>query len=178
MPHTITLQLDNPAIQLSKDDGSTRYVLHVEQGEVKVNIDLSATDFESLVRQGQVLIPSPNLELTQPEVAASWRESAWPLQRLSDNAWRLLLREVQSESLLYVLWYLKDVELAKAVLRNMSLRAAAMVTDDLIVKFEGRNPDNVPQEDSRVRDARGCLKEMLAALNRLVEEGQIGEDFS
>lgn len=178
MPHTIAFQLDNPAIKLSKDDGSTRYVLHVEQGEIKTDIDLSVTNFEALMRQGQALIPSPNLELTPPEVAASWRESAWPLKRLSDNGWRLLLREVSSESLILVLWFLKDVEIAKAVMRNMTQRAAAMTTDDLIAKFEGRNPDNLPQEDSRVRGACESLKEILTALNRLVEEGQLGEDFS
>lgn len=178
MSHAIALQLDNPAIQLSKDSESTRYVLHVEQGEIKVDIDLNAITFETLVRQGQTLIPSPNPELTPPEVAASWRESAWPLKRLSDRAWQLLLREVQSEHLIMVLWYLKDADIAQAVMRNMSLRAAAMFTDDLIAKFEGCNPDNVSQEDSRVRGACESLKEMLAALNRLVYEGQIEEDFS
>ena len=178
MTHTITLQLYDPAIKLSKDYGSTRYVLHIEQGEIKADIDLSAANFEAFVRQGQALIPSPNLELTPPEEAASWRESAWPLKQLSDNGWRLLLREVSSESLSYVLWFLKDVEIAKAVMRNMSLRAAAVFTDDLIAKFEGRDPDSLPQADGRVRGARESLKEMLALLNRLVVEGQIGEDFS
>lgn len=178
MPHAIALQLDNPAIHLSKDDSSSRYALHAEQGEIKVDINLSATDFEILVRQGQTLIPSHNLELTVPEVSVSWRLVARTFKRLSDRAWRLLLREVQSEHLIMVLLYLKDADIAKAVMRNMSLRAAAMFTDDLIAKFEGCNPDNVPQEDSRVKGARESLKEMLAALNRLVEEGQIEEDFS
>lgn len=178
MSHAIALQLDNPAIQLSKDVESTRYVLHVEQGEIKVDIDLNATTFENLVRQGQTLIPSPNPELTPPEVNASWRESAWPLKRLSDNAWRLLLREVQLESLIYVLWFLKDEGLAKAVMRNMSQRAAAMTTDDLIAKFQGRNPDNLPQDDRLLKGARQSLNELLDILNRLVDEGQIGEDFS
>lgn len=178
MSHAIALQLDNPAIQLSKDGESTRYVLHVEQGEIKIDIDLSAITFEALVRQWQTLIPSPNFELTPPEVAASWRESAWPLKRLSDRSWQLLLREIQSEQLLFVLWYLKDVDIAQAVLRNMSLRLAAMTADDLIAKFDGCNPDNVPQKDSRVRGACESLKEILAVLNRLVYEGQIEEDFS
>lgn len=178
MPHAIALQLDNPAIQLSKDGESTRYVLHVEQGEIKIDIDLSAITFEALVRQWQTLIPSPNFELTPPEVAASWRESAWRLKRLSDRSWQLLLREIQSEQLLFVLWYLKDVDIAQAVLRNMSLRLAAMTADDLITKFEGCNPDNVPQNDSRVRGACESLKEILAVLNRLVYEGQVEEDFS
>lgn len=178
MLHAIALQLDNPAIQLSKDGESTRYVLHVEQGEIKIDIDLNATTFETLVRQGQTLIPSLNPELTLPEVAGIWRATAWPLKRLSVRAWQLLLREVKSESLLFVLWYLKDEELAKAVLRNMSVRAAAMTSDDLIAKFEGCNPDNLAQDDSRVKGAREGLREMLDFLSRLVAEGQIGEDFS
>jgi len=79
---------------------------------------------------------------------------------------------------MYILWYLKDVEIAKAVMRNLTLRAAAMITDDLVAKFEGRNPDNLPQEDSRVKYAREVLNEMLAVLDRLIGEGRIGEDFS
>lgn len=51
MTHAITLRLDNPAIQLSKDGESSSYVLHVEQGEIKVGIDLNAATFETLVRQ-------------------------------------------------------------------------------------------------------------------------------
>ena len=177
MTHSIALQLDNPAVRLSKEGESARYVIHVEQGEIKADIHLSRADFEALVRQGQTLIPSPNPELTSPEVDASWRETAWPLQRLSDKAWQLLLREVQAESLICVLWYLKDIKIAKAVMRNMSQRAAEMTTEDLITKYQGCNPDTLAAEDSRIKGARAGLKEMLAVLDRLVVEGQIGEDF-
>jgi hypothetical protein len=38
----IALQLDNPAIQLSKDGESIRDLLHVEQDEINVDIGLNA----------------------------------------------------------------------------------------------------------------------------------------
>ena len=104
---------------------------------------------------------------------ASLREAARPLKYIADRSWQLLLREVTSESLLQALWYLKDIEIAKAVVRNMSLRAASMTVEDLIAKFHGRNPDNLPQEEWLVKGGRDGLKEVLTVLNRLMSEGQI-----
>ena len=77
MPHAIALQLDNPVINLSKDDGSTRYVLNIEQGGIIVDITLAAVSFETLVGQGQALIPSPNTTLTTAELETIRRQSAW-----------------------------------------------------------------------------------------------------
>lgn len=180
MSNTISLELHASDFTLKKDTLG-RYMLSFKSGEgaqVAVDVTLDAAVLESLMRQASALLPSPNPELTSPEVDASWRETAWPLRQLSDNAWRLLLREVQSESLICVLWYLKDIKVARAVMHNMSERAAEMTADDLIARFNGCNPDTLAAEDSRIEGAREGLKEMLAALNRLVREGQIGENFA
>lgn len=109
MPHAIALQFDNPVINLSKDDGSTRYVLNIEQGEIIVDIILGAVSFETLVRQGQAMIPSPNTTLTTPELETIRRQSAWPLKRLDDRGWQMLLREVSCTSLVTLLWYLREL---------------------------------------------------------------------
>jgi hypothetical protein len=181
MSNTISLALHAPDFALEKNASGSRYTLSFKDGEgaqVAVDVTLDTAVLELLIRQASALLPSPNPELTPLEVNASWRESAWPLKRLSDNAWRLLLREVQVESLIYVLWFLKDEGLAKAVMRNMSVRAAAMTADDLIAKFQGRDPDNLPQDALLLKGAHQSLKEMLDILNRLVDEGQIEEDFS
>jgi len=181
MTNTISLALHAPDFVLKKDESGTRYILSFKTGEgaqVEVDVTLDAAVLELLMRQASALLPSPNPELTSPEVDNSWRETAWPLRQLSNNAWQLLLREVQAESLICVLWYLKDIKIAKAVMRNMSERAAAMLTEDMVEKYNGCNPDTLAAEDSRIKGAREGLKEMLEVLNRLVREGQIGENFA
>lgn len=181
MQNTISLELHASDFTLKKDASGRCYMLSFKSGkgaQVAVDVTLDAAVLESLMRQASALLPSPNPELTSPEVNNSWRETAWPLRQLSNNAWQLLLREVQAESLICVLWYLKDIKVARAVMRNMSERAAAMLTEDMVEKYNGCNPDTLAAEDSRIKDARAGLKEMLEVLNRLVVEGQIGEDFA
>lgn len=173
MAHAIALQLDNPVINLSKDDGSTLYVLNIELGEIIVDITLAAVSFETLVRQGQALIPSPNTTLTTAELETIRRQSSWPLKRLDDTGWRLLLREVSCNSLLTMLWYMKDVELAKTVMRNMSQRAAALLTEDLITKFQGRDPDLALAADAE--NGQQALAEILSVFQCLVDQGQLPE---
>lgn len=181
MPNAIALSLHSPDFALKKEEAGGRYTVsfkNKDDDQLEVAVTLDSAVLESLIRQANALLPSSSLELSPFEINASWRESAWPLQRLSDRTWQLLLRETMSQSLILVLWYLKDRELANAVMRNMSVCAAETLTDDLVAMFEGIDPDSLPQEDSRVRGAREGLKEMLATLNRLFKEGVIAEDFS
>lgn len=126
-----------------------------------------------VIRQASTLLPSPIDELTSPEVESSLRDSARPLQQLSDKGWQLLLREVLTDSLLHFLWYMKDLKLAKNVMRNMSLRAADMLTDDLIMKFQGCDPDKLKADDIRLKRGRESITEFIFVLNRLNDEGQI-----
>jgi hypothetical protein len=173
MPHTIALQLDNPAITLEKAGGSAGYTVHIAQPGISLDLALDAVSFETLVRQGKALIPSPNATLTTPELETIRRQSAWPLKRLDDRSWQTLLRESSCSSLVTLLWYLKDVELAKTVMRNLSQRAAIMLTEDLVTQFRGRDPDRVSAAEAE----RGHqpLEEVLAILYRLVDEGKIPE---
>jgi flagellar motor switch protein FliG len=89
--------------------------------------------------------------------------------KLDDKAIQMVLKEVQSESLVISLKGATP-ELRERVFKNMSSRAAETLREDL----ESRGP-------VRVTDVENEQKEMLKIVRRLVEEGEIsmgggGED--
>jgi hypothetical protein len=176
--NVISLSITAQDFHLKKEESGGQYTLHfhgIEDGQCEVSITIGGAALEALIRQAGALLPSPSQELTLPDIEANWRATAWPIRQLSDKSWQVVLREVSSESLCLVLWYLKDVELARRVMNNFSLRAAEMLIEDLIAKFQGRDPDNLPKEAKLVRQARKALQEMLDLLNRMVAIGQIEE---
>ena len=80
---------------------------------------------------------------------------------LDDKAMQLVLREVQSESLIVALKG-ADVALREKVFKNMSQRAAETLREDL----ESKGP-------VRVSEVEAEQKEILKIVRRLAEEGQI-----
>lgn len=80
---------------------------------------------------------------------------------IDDRGIQLLLREVQSESLVVALKG-TNAELRDKIFKNMSQRAAEMLKDDL----EAKGP-------VRVSEVEAEQKEILKIVRRLVEEGQI-----
>ena len=94
------------------------------------------------------------------------------LEKIDDKGIQLLLREVQSESLVVALKGATP-EMREKVFRNMSTRAAETLREDL----ESRGP-------VRVSEVEAEQKEMLKVVRRLADEGQIvlgggggGDDF-
>lgn len=172
MTHTLSLALDEPEFRLEKaGPHGTRYTLHFEKDGSRVEVELSSAALDALVHQGEALLPRPEIGLPDPEVEKAWRSSAWVLKQLSDRDWQLLLRECQSDGLLVLLWYLKDREIGRAVMRNCSARVAAMLTDDLTHHFFGQDPD-LASEAMR-RQGRAELTTVIALVHRLADEGQM-----
>jgi flagellar motor switch protein FliG len=93
------------------------------------------------------------------------------LEKVDDKGFQLMLKEVQSESLVIALKGAKP-ELREKVFKNMSSRAAETLREDL----ESRGP-------VRVSEVEAEQKELLKIVRRLVDEGQIvlggggGDDF-
>ena len=93
------------------------------------------------------------------------------LDKLDDKGFQLLLKEVQSESLIVALKGAKP-EMREKVFKNMSSRAAETLREDL----ESRGP-------VRVSEVEAEQKELLKIVRRLADEGQIvlggsgGDDF-
>ena len=80
---------------------------------------------------------------------------------LDDRGFQVLLREIQSDSLIIALKG-APVELREKVFKNMSQRAAEMLREDL----ESRGP-------VRLSEVEAEQKEILKTARRLAEEGQI-----
>ncbi|MCA3107471.1 MAG: flagellar motor switch protein FliG [Rhodocyclaceae bacterium] len=83
------------------------------------------------------------------------------LNDLDDRGIQLLLREVQSESLIIALKGTSN-ELREKIFKNMSSRAAEMLRDD----FESKGP-------VKLSDVEAEQREILKIVRRLADEGQI-----
>ena len=83
------------------------------------------------------------------------------LMELDDRSIQLLLREVQSESLILALKGTAP-ELREKIFKNMSQRASEMLRDDL----EAKGP-------VRLSEVEGEQKEILKIVRKLADEGQI-----
>ena len=83
------------------------------------------------------------------------------LNKLDDRAVQLLLREIQGETLVVALKGADD-DLREKILRNMSLRAAEALREDL----ESRGPVKVSEVEAE-------QKNILKVARRLSDEGQI-----
>jgi flagellar motor switch protein FliG len=99
-----------------------------------------------------------------PELAQKIQDKMFTFDdvvELDDRAIQLLLREVQSETLIVALKGTSE-ELREKIFRNMSARAAEMLREDL----EAKGP-------VRLSEVEAEQKEILKIVRRLAEEGQI-----
>ncbi len=83
------------------------------------------------------------------------------LMEIEDRSIQLILREVQSESLIVALKGASE-ELREKILKNMSQRAAEMLREDL----EAKGPVKVSEVEAE-------QKEILKIVRRLADEGQV-----
>lgn len=99
-----------------------------------------------------------------PEIAQKIQDAMFTFENvndLDDRAIQLLLREVQSESLIVALKG-ANLELRERIFKNMSSRASEMLREDL----EAKGP-------VRVSEVEAEQKEILKIVRRLADEGQI-----
>ncbi|MDD5328863.1 MAG: flagellar motor switch protein FliG [Sulfuricella sp.] len=99
-----------------------------------------------------------------PELAQKIQDEMFVFENLldlDDRSIQLLLREVQSESLIIALKGTSE-ELREKIFKNMSQRAAEMLRDDL----EAKGP-------VRISEVEAEQKEILKVVRKLADEGQI-----
>ena len=99
-----------------------------------------------------------------PEIAQKIQDEMFTFDNvhdLDDRAIQLLLREVQSESLIVALKGTTE-ELREKIFKNMSTRASEMLREDL----EAKGP-------VRISEVEAEQKEILKIVRRLADEGQI-----
>lgn len=105
-----------------------------------------------------------NIRDYDPELAQNIQDEMFVFDNLNDmddRSIQLLLREVQSESLIMALKGATP-ELREKIFKNMSSRAAEMLRDDL----EAKGP-------VRLSEVEAEQKEILKIVRRLADEGQI-----
>lgn len=171
MEHASTLNLVNPGFALEKSEAGAHYTLSFKHETLAACVTLSEPAMQALLLQMQALVKSPEIKLSTAEIEASFRQPAAILRHLDDHEWQALLRELQSDSLVAALWYLKDEAIAQAAFRNLSARAAEMLLEDLEACSLGRDPDTLPEH--RLIPLRQALQEVLATVARLQNEGSV-----
>lgn len=105
-----------------------------------------------------------NVRDFDPEIAQKIQDEMFTFDNLidlDDRAIQLLLREVQSESLIVALKG-TEPDLRERIFKNMSTRAAEMLREDL----DAKGP-------VRVSEVEAEQKEILKIVRRLADEGQI-----
>lgn len=95
-----------------------------------------------------------NPELFQETDDQALKDSLLLIGDMSDKDIQLLLRESQSEVLIWAMWFIQNNQVEQAIFNNMSARAAEMLKDDLQAN---RDKCGLPEEASLSCRARGKL---------------------
>lgn len=146
-----------------------------EDGSDAVIVILTATALQTLGLQCAAHMPALFPTFTVASVEEAYRIPARAIRELGDRSIQLLLRECQSDTLIDFLWYMKDGDLIKLILRNMSQRAAEMMMEDVDARWHGKNPDTALEANAR--RGRDAVQEIMGILRRLIYEGQIENVF-
>lgn len=141
------------------------------KNDEQVSISLSSTALRTLAMQCLNLMPNIEPTLTVATIEEAYRIPARIIKYYDDRSIRTLLCQVEGKTLVDFLWYMKDGELMKKFLNNLSGRAAVMLMDDLNRKWRGYNPDKV--FDCYAKQGRNAVSMIMETLNRLIEEGSI-----
>ena len=174
----LTMEKDEKEFHVSARNVSASVEKSVEGFKVRFDMEegsftalMTLAELQSLGLQCVVHIPSlmPEMSLRSKEDAV--RHPARLLKELDDRSIQILLRECQSDVLVDFLWYMKDADLLKLVLRNMSQRAAEMLMEDIEGKWSGKNPDSTL--DAHAKLGRTAVEEIMGIVLRLADEGQV-----
>lgn len=162
--------LENALAQVeAADDG--RFHLALISGNNQIHATLSPVALQTLGLQCVALMPDLTPRYTVANIEDAYRQPALTLKLHSDRTIQLLLREVQAETLVDFLWYMKDRELIMKVVNNMSTRAGEALVQDLNDTWYGKNPDTALE--SHARRGRQAVVAIMDILQRLINEGQI-----
>lgn len=161
----------NAAPSIVRNADSENFQVRFDLGNDSIVVELTPAALQTLGLQCVALMPRIGEQYTVASVEDAYRLPARLLKYLDDRSIQLLLREIQSDALVDFLWYMKDAELIKLMLRNMSERAAEMLMDDLDIQWRGKNPDNALV--AYAKRGREAIQDIMTVVRRLIAEGQI-----
>ena len=82
---------------------------------------------------------------------------------------QMWLREISAETLINGLWYLKNADLIRFVTRNMALRAAQGLVEDLETRWHGVNPVTASNTNRDIGEA--AIQIFIVVLDKLIQQG-------
>ena len=160
---------------LTYDPRNNTFLLGFEgSNENAVTVTLTPEALQTIALKCINRLPELNTPHRVATDTEAIRQPARVLLRYEDRSIQLILREIQSDTLQAFLWFMKDAELLKRILANLSRRAAEYLMDDLQQNWAGKDPD----DDSRTREIKAgveAVATLLATCRRLTDEGQLPE---
>lgn len=153
---------------------NTFWLRFAGSGEEMVTVTLTPEALQTLALKCISRLPELNTPHRVATDTEAIRQPARMLLRYDDRSLQLLLREIQSDTLLAFLWFMKDAELLKRILANMSRRAAEYLMDDLQQNWAGKNPDDETLT-WEIKTGTDAVASLLSTCRRLIQEGQLPE---
>ena len=170
---SVTLTHATPTLSKSEEpdnnDFQIRFVSDNKSDSVVVT--LTASKLMSLGLQCAEHIPSVLPAFTAATIEEAYRIPARVIKELKDQSIQNLMRECQSETLVDFLWYMKDGDLIKQIMRNISQSAGESLMDDLNARWRGKNPDTVLEINAQ--HGRQAVQDIMKTIQDLITEGTI-----
>lgn len=176
MPFTLTHTGQSICISMAPDDialSAAPMKLRCQSGQDVAEIEISSEQFKLLALQCIALMPDLEPRIAVPNQEEACRIPAYALKQLADREIQSLIRECQCDTLECFLWYMKDGDLLRLILRNMSQRAAEMLMTDMEQCWLGHDPDKATE--SKAREGRAAVHEIITLARRMHGEGLITE---
>jgi len=166
----ITLRDSLPSVRY--DAEKERFQVSFKPGDQEELIALlTPAALQALALQCLALMPEIEPKYTVASVEEAFRLPAKVFKLYDDLSIQRFLREVQMETLIDFLWYLKDRELIMKVVNNLSSRAAECLVQDMDKTWHGKNPDTAIEHDAR--RGRAAVMAVMTILQRLIDEGSV-----
>ncbi len=167
----VTLTQATPSFVPDEKSDSQDFAVRFDVGSDSVVVTLTPTALQALGLQCVALMPAIAPSYTVASVEEAYRLPARMLKEFDDHSIQVLLRECQSDTLIDFLWYMKDAELIKRMLKNCSQRAAEMLMADLDERWRGKNPDTALEVYTR--RGREAVLEIMGIARKLMTDGQL-----
>lgn len=165
---SLTFDLDESGIE----HGENQFTLRLQSGELEVRANLTPQQLQTLVLQGLHQMPDIAPQLPVADEEDAFRLPMQFLKLYDDRAIQTLLREIDSEDMLNLLWYMQDDAFTVRFTDNLSRRAAEMCVEDLALITHNR-PPFAQCPAVYLRKGREAAQRVLALVNRLIETGTL-----
>lgn len=168
---TLTHATPTITIDCTSDQRDFQIRFESEDSNDAVIVTLTPAAFQSLGLQCAAHIPAIFPTFTVASIEEAYRIPARVIKELNDHSIQLLLCECQSDTLIDFLWYMKDGDLIKQILRNVNQRSAEKLMEDMAIRWQGKNPDSTLKANAQ--RGRKAVDEICKTMQRLIADNTI-----